>query len=96
MIDIIVSNECEHCGKQIEKVSKSFSEHEYRIIQFGSPEFQSLTEKEIVDGVPFVIVRDQSGTAKYAALGLHEDTELREIDRRESIVPFNLRRQRKN
>jgi hypothetical protein len=94
VIDIIVSDDCEHCEKQIENVTKTFSQNEFRIIKVGSVEFQDLAEKEIVDAVPFIIVRDHLGNAKYAALGVHEGIELKEIRDKKSIPVFNLRRHR--
>lgn len=94
MIDVIVSDNCPHCDKQIENINKSFFSDEFRVVKLGSTEFERLEEKEIVDGVPFVVVRDMLGAVKYAAKGVHEGTELRKIDRSEPVAPFNLRRQR--
>lgn len=93
MIDIIISDNCEHCEKQIANMSQ-FAKHEFRIIKVGSEDFENLAEKGIVDAVPFIIVRDDTGIAKYAACGVHEETELKDIQNKEPVPAFNLRHHR--
>lgn len=91
MIDILVSNSCKHCVTQLDNMKKSFFDNEYRIINVGSKEFDSYDLRGDVDGVPFVVVRDEAGKIKYARGGVHDGTELRKIERRQPAEPFNLR-----
>ena len=98
MIEVVLSkNGCPHCAAQRAVMSKSFFDNEYRIIEAGSPEFDALDVRESIDGVPFVIVRDdETSKVKYAKKGLVEGTLLRQIERlgAPAETVFNLREAR--
>ena len=94
MIDVIVSEDCPHCEDQIDAMSRSFFAGQYRIIRVGSPEFDAYPDKDIVDAVPFVVIREDEGAIKYASRGVHDGTQLWKIVRQEPTEPFNLRRRR--
>ncbi len=95
MIDVIVSGNCPHCVTQVEAMQKSFFTDEYRIISIDSREFNDgYGAQNLVNGVPFVVVKEQDGTVKYAAAGVHDGTVLRKIERSETPSPFNLRKAR--
>lgn len=95
MIDVIVSSNCPHCVTQVEAMEKSFFTDEYRIINVDSTEFASYSSKEIVDAVPFVVVKKDDGSIRYAAKGVHDGTELRKIERGSGVsASFNLRKAR--
>ena len=96
MIDVIVSKEfCPHCNSQVKTMQKSFFVNEYRIIEAGTSEFETLDIKEKIDAVPFIVVRDdETGEIKYADKGERNGTQLRQIERVgtfESAKTFNLR-----
>lgn len=94
MVEVIVSDNCPHCEAQLDVMQKSFFADEYRIIKVGSVEFDILPEKDEVDAVPFVLVRDDGGSVRYARKGVHDGTALRKIYRGHTTEPFNLRRVR--
>jgi len=93
MIDIVISDKCEHCHKQLDIMQKSFFKDEFRIINAASPEFQNFDQRDSVQGFPFVVVRGPMGGVKYSGLGVHDGTQLRKIERR-TTEPFNLRKDR--
>jgi len=93
MIDVIVSDNCEHCHQQLDIMQRSFFNDEFRIINVSSPEFEKFDQREKVIGVPFVVVRGASGGVKYSAPGIHDGTQLRKIERK-TTEPFNLRKDR--
>ena len=92
MIDVVVSDKCELCHDQLDIMKKSFFEDEFRIINVSSPEFENFDQREKIDGVPFIVVREDSGKVKYASPGVHDGTLLRKIERRTEV--FNLKRER--
>lgn len=95
MIDLVISNDCPHCVKQLEIMKKSFFEDEYRIISEGSEAYGEYDA--MAEGFPFLVVKDDdSGEVTYAAVGVHSGTQLRKIQRvgTDSPVPFNLRHAR--
>jgi len=75
-------------------MEKSFFKDEYRIIKADSTEFSTYEAREKVDAVPFVFVKKEDGSVKYAAAGVHDGTELRRIERSEPAKVFNLSRAR--
>lgn len=88
MIDVIVSNtSCPHCDAQKSIMQKSFFKDEYRIIDIGSEDFKSYDLKEQVEAVPFIVVRGDDGSVRYAAKGKLDGTSLRQIERVGTIVP---------
>jgi len=93
MIDIVVSDKCEHCHQQLDIMEKSFFQDEFRVINVSSPEFKTFDQRENVVGVPFVVVRGPSGGVKYSGPGVHDGTQLRKIERK-TTEPFNLRKDR--
>jgi hypothetical protein len=101
MIDVVVSySMCPHCEIQRTIMEKSFFPNEYRIIEFGSKEFESFDLKANVDAVPFVVVRDDdNGAVKFARKGIMDGTSLRKIERTGTLNQdegkvFNLREAR--
>lgn len=93
MIDVIVSDNCPHCEDQVSVMEKSFFKEDYRIIRLNSAAFAEYDNKELIDAVPFVVVRETDGAVKYAAKGVHDGTRLWKIIRSEPEA-FNLRRLR--
>lgn len=92
MIDVIVSDECQHCESQLEIMRKSFFEDEYRVIKSDSEEFRSHEHKSDVIGFPYIIVRDEDEAVTYASVGVHDGTELRKILRKG--LAFNLSKEK--
>jgi glutaredoxin len=90
MVDVIVSNNCPHCTDQKVIMQDAFYHDEYRIIHIDSTEFQKYTDKEIVDAVPFIIVRDEDGNIKHANKGQLEAIKIRRIMNSEGNT-FNLK-----
>ncbi len=90
MIDIIVSDNCPHCDQQKSIMRDSFDKEEYRFINVGSHDYENLDIKEVVDVVPFIIVRDEVGAVKYANRGNMEAIKIRRVMHSEHAV-FNLR-----
>jgi len=93
MIDVIISSsKCPHCDQQKAIMQKSFFQDEYRFIEIGSKEFETLDVKEKVDAVPFIIVRNDDGSIKYAAKGALDGTSLHQIERLGAVVnePVNV------
>jgi len=87
MIEVIVSNTlCPHCDTQKSVMQKSFFKEEYRIIEVGSEDFKSYDLKERVDAVPYIVVRDDDGSVKYAGKGALDGTSLRQIERIGTVV----------
>jgi len=96
MIEIVLANsECPHCAQQRTVMTKSFFENEYRIIEVGTPDFDALDVRDQIDGVPFVIVREDNDV-KYAKKGLVDGTTLRQIERlgAPAETVFNLKEAR--
>ena len=85
MIDVIVSSDCSHCEQQKSIMTKSFFRDEYRIINVTSKEFDNLDVKDLVDAVPFIVVRDENGSVKYAKKGRLDGTSLHQIERLGSV-----------
>jgi hypothetical protein len=74
-------------------MQRSFFPDEYSII--NSQEFNNYLSKDLIDAVPYVVVRDAKGAVKYAAAGVHDGTELRQIERGTGGAPaFNLKKAR--
>jgi len=99
MIDIIVSTSmCPHCEMQKTVMKKSFFDNEYRIIEIGTPEFETYDLKDRVDAVPFIVIRDDNGLIQHAAKGTLDGTVLRQIERTGAPVSeekvFNLKEAR--
>jgi glutaredoxin len=94
VIDVIVSDDCPYCEEQLEVMQKSFFNDEYRVIKSGTEEFNEYEGKGSVDAVPFVVVRNDDGSVKYASKGVHDGTRLRKIERQEPGEPFNWKRHR--
>ena len=92
MIDVVISNSCQHCKTQLDVMRKSFFEDEYRIINADSDEFEKYDEKGSVVGFPFVVVRNEDGKVMYSKAGVHDGTELHKIERQKPVTPFNLSR----
>jgi glutaredoxin len=95
MVDVIVSNNCPHCDDQKEIMQDAFWHDEYRIINIDSTEFQKYNDKELIDAVPFIIVKDDDGSIKYADRGQLEAIKIRRIMNSESPV-FNLKMAKTN
>jgi glutaredoxin len=99
MIEIVVAKKgCPHCATQRAIMSKSFFGNEYRIIEAGTPDFDAFDMKDKVQSVPFVVVRDETGTVRYAETGVVDGTTLRRLERgysgpRQPATPktFNLK-----
>lgn len=105
MIDIIVSaSSCPHCDAQKRVMEKSFFKDEYRIIEVGSKEFDQLDVKEKVEAVPFIVVRNEDGSVRYADKGKLDGQSLHQIERVGAVIKeqevvqekttFNLRQSR--
>ena len=91
MIDVIVSDNCQHCESQLDIMRKSFFEDEYRIVKESSEAFISHEYKNNIVGFPYIIVKDdEDGNIMYASVGVHDGTALRKIQRRGSVGAFNL------
>lgn len=90
MIDVVISDNCEHCHQQLYIMERSFFRDEYRIINASSADFANFDAREKVTGVPFIVVREENGDVKYSDVGIHDGTTLRKIERR-TPEPFNLR-----
>lgn len=87
MIEVIVSNTlCPHCDAQKSIMQKSFFKDDYRIIEVGSKEFDSYDLKDRVDAVPFIVIRDEAGSVKYASKGKLDGTSLHQIERVGTVV----------
>jgi glutaredoxin len=80
VIYVVISDDCPHCEKQLEYMRKSFFEDEYRIVKYASDDFESLSFKEKVTGVPFVAIFDRTNLC-YAEAGVLDGTALRRIER---------------
>ena len=78
MIYVIVSESCPACIKQKTAMTDSFFEDEYKVIFAGSEEFKEY--ENIVDAVPFLIIKDDQGNVKYKSLGFHDGQQLRQIE----------------
>lgn len=94
MIDVIVSDNCPHCDQQKVIMRDAFDREEYRLIQVGSFEFDALDVKELIDVVPFILVRDEGGEIKYANKGNLEAIKIRRIMNSDQNT-FNLRNHRR-
>lgn len=99
MIDIIVSNNsCPHCEAQVRIMEKSFFKDEYRLIEVGSKDFEGYDLREKIDAVPFIIIRNDDGSVRYAEKGKVDGTSLRQLERIGKIVreekTFNLHQTR--
>ena len=72
---------------------ENFAHDEYNVIDADSPEFASYADRDAVDGVPFVIIRDSAGRAGFAKAGIVGAEEMRSfIARHSARQPFNLRK----
>ena len=102
MIDIIVSKVCPQCDAQRTIMQKSFFADEYRIIEVGTSEFENYDLREKIDAVPFIVIRDDNGSVKYADKGKRDGNELHMILRVGKVIesstdfqfteqPYNLR-----
>jgi len=96
MIDIVVSDGCPFCPKQLEVMQKSFREGDYHVIRTGTKEFDEYELNESIDGFPFVVIRDKEGRVRYAAKGYMD---ARQLDARIARYSgpnrgFNLRKAR--
>lgn len=89
MIDIIVSSNCQFCDQQKEIMKEAFDYDEYRIINIESPEYQKLDDKDAIDAIPFIFVREENGHLKYAQKGMLPAIKLRRILNAE-VAPYNL------
>jgi glutaredoxin len=94
VIDVIVSDDCPHCEEQLDVMQKSFFVGEYRVIKAGTKEFEEYENKSSIDAVPFIVIRGDDGSVKYAAKGIHDGTKLHKIERQGTSEPFNLKRHR--
>ena len=84
MIDIVVSDGCPFCPKQLEVMRKSFREGDYHVIRTGTKEFDEYDLNESIDGFPFVVIRDKEGRVRYAAKG---DMDPGKLDARKARDP---------
>lgn len=101
MIDIVVSNGiCPHCFVQAGIMSKAFAPSEYRIIEIGTPEFDTFDLKDKIDAVPFIVVRGRDGQIVYANKGVVAAIDLKnlikagEVSKEKTVKSFNLREAR--
>jgi glutaredoxin len=96
MVEVIVSEGCPHCDRQLEILKQSFREEDYKVIHEGTKEFNEHELNNRVDGFPFVVIRDASGAAMFAGAGCLEASQIDERIAKYSGSPkaFNLRRAR--
>ncbi len=91
-IECVLSNDCEYCSKQLEEI-KRFNNSQVRIIKLNSQEFNDYQDKDLVEAVPFVLIRKDNGDIKYAGKGLHDYEKLCELIGNSDEVPaFNLKK----
>jgi glutaredoxin len=81
MIEMITAADCPHCLEQLAALKSGFFEDEYKVIEAGTDEFEKYPEKDLVEGVPFIVVRGDDGVVRYAKLGKMSGEELRDIER---------------
>ena len=79
MIELIISKGCDPCKKQLEIIEKNFAPKEFSIIAVESEEFNKYADKELVEAVPFIVIKEGNGNIKYAGKGIHEAGQIRKL-----------------